>query len=231
MIDHAASKRSRRLDSAVWSICHPACRAPALARLWRCVTGPGGTTGPAAAWTGTLPTSSPPMSQAPPGNGMPAGKLRPAVAAAGGATCGRESRSPCGGDALRPQREREPPLCAGSCCRMARSAASQIRVRLPWERPAPPGRLTPARVRRGFRNIRATAAQPAGAPNPVSPDPAGHQDRRTAARHLATTWGKRPEEKSRSRQDTNAQVKRQAQALTHLALISAAFNLDRALGA
>jgi len=28
-------------------------------------------------------------------------------------------------------------------------------LRHPWERPAPPGRLTPARVRRGFRNIRA----------------------------------------------------------------------------
>jgi hypothetical protein len=53
-----------------------------------------GMTGPAAAWTGTLPTSSPPTSQAPPGNGMPAGKLRPAAAAAGGATRGRESRSP-----------------------------------------------------------------------------------------------------------------------------------------
>jgi hypothetical protein len=27
-------------------------------------------------------------------------------------------------------------------------------LRRPWERPAQPGRLTPARVRRGFRNLR-----------------------------------------------------------------------------
>lgn len=36
----------------------------------------------------------------------------------------------------------------------------------PWEKPAPPERLTPARLRRGFRNIRPTAAIPAGAPKP-----------------------------------------------------------------
>ncbi len=33
--------------------------------------------------------------------------------------------------------------------RLARPLAADLR--LPWERPAPPGRLTPARVRRGFR--------------------------------------------------------------------------------
>ena len=37
---------------------------------------------------------------------------------------------------------------------LARPLAADLR--LPWERPAPPGRLTPARVRRGFRNIHAT---------------------------------------------------------------------------
>ena len=37
--------------------------------------------------------------------------------------------------------------------RLARPLAADLRR--PWERPAPPGRLTPARVRRGFRNIRA----------------------------------------------------------------------------
>ena len=36
--------------------------------------------------------------------------------------------------------------------RLARGLAADIR--LPWQRPCPPGRLTPARVRRGFRNIR-----------------------------------------------------------------------------
>jgi hypothetical protein len=68
--------------------------------------------------------------------------------------------------------------------RLARPLAADLR--LPWERPAPQGRLTPARVRRGFRNIRATAAQPAGAPKPGKPGPGrppGSKNRRPAPRH------------------------------------------------
>src|SRR5260370_36312424 len=53
--------------------------------------------------------------------------------------------------------------------RLARGLAADLRR--PWERPAPPGPLTPARIRRGFRNIRAKAAQPAGAPKPGKPGP------------------------------------------------------------
>ena len=34
-----------------------------------------------------------------------------------------------------------------------------------------PDRLTPARVRRGFRNIRPKTTQPAGAPKPAKPGP------------------------------------------------------------
>jgi hypothetical protein len=68
--------------------------------------------------------------------------------------------------------------------RLARTLADDLRR--PWERPAPPGRLTPARVRRGFRNIRAKAAQPAGAPKPGKPGPGrppGSKNRRPAPRH------------------------------------------------
>ena len=68
--------------------------------------------------------------------------------------------------------------------RLARPLAADLRR--PWERPAPPGRLTPARVRRGFRNIRAKTAQPAGAPKPGKPGPGrppGSKNRRPAARH------------------------------------------------
>src|SRR6266849_265974 len=68
--------------------------------------------------------------------------------------------------------------------RLARPLADDLR--LPWERPAPPGRLTPARVRRGFRNIRATLPCPAGAPKPGKPGPGrppGSKNRRRAARH------------------------------------------------
>ena len=68
--------------------------------------------------------------------------------------------------------------------RLARPLANDLR--LPWERPAPPGRLTPARVRRGFRNIRATSPCPAGAPKPGKPGPGrppGSKNRRPAPRH------------------------------------------------
>src|SRR5262249_48110379 len=68
--------------------------------------------------------------------------------------------------------------------RLARPLAEDLR--LPWERPAPPGRLTPARVRRGFRNIRAIIPCPAGAPKPGKPGPGrppGSRNRRPAPRH------------------------------------------------
>jgi hypothetical protein len=68
--------------------------------------------------------------------------------------------------------------------RLARPLAADLR--LPWERPATAGRLTPARVRRGFRNIRATMPCPAGAPKPGKPGPGrppGSKNRRPAPRH------------------------------------------------
>jgi hypothetical protein len=68
--------------------------------------------------------------------------------------------------------------------RLARPLADDLR--LPWERPAQPGRMTPARVRRGFRNIRATLPCPAGAPKPGKPGPGrppGSKNRRPAPRH------------------------------------------------
>jgi hypothetical protein len=68
--------------------------------------------------------------------------------------------------------------------RLARPLADDLR--LPWERPAPPGRLTPARVRRGFRNIRATVPCLAGAPKPGKPGPGrppGSKNRHPATRH------------------------------------------------
>ncbi|MFF1343199.1 NF041680 family putative transposase [Streptomyces sp. NPDC058290] len=52
---------------------------------------------------------------------------------------------------------------------LARPLAEDLRR--PWERRTEPRRLTPARVRRGFRNIRATAARPAAAPKPSRPGP------------------------------------------------------------
>ena len=72
-------------------------------------------------------------------------------------------------------------IAAHAQLRLARPLAEDLR--LPWERPAPPGRLTPARVRRGFRNIRARLPCPAGAPKPGKPGPgrpSGSRNRRPA---------------------------------------------------
>jgi hypothetical protein len=67
---------------------------------------------------------------------------------------------------------------------LARPLAADLR--LPWQRPCPPGRLTPARVRRGFRNIRQTMPALASAPKPGKPGPGrppGSRNRRPATRH------------------------------------------------
>ena len=75
-------------------------------------------------------------------------------------------------------------IAAHTQLRLARPLAADLRR--PWERPAPPGRLTPARVRRGFRNIRAKLPCPAGAPKPGKPGPGrppGSRNRRPAPRY------------------------------------------------
>ncbi len=75
-------------------------------------------------------------------------------------------------------------IAAHSQLRLARNLSADLRR--PWEKPAPPGRLTPARVRRGFRNIRVITGSPAGAPKPGKPGPGrppGSKNRRPAARH------------------------------------------------
>lgn len=68
--------------------------------------------------------------------------------------------------------------------RLARHLASDLRR--PWEKPTPPERLTPARVRRGFRNLHAKTLSPAGAPKPSRPGPGrppGSKNHRPATRH------------------------------------------------
>jgi hypothetical protein len=65
--------------------------------------------------------------------------------------------------------------------RLARGCTDDLRR--PWERPAPPERLTPARVRRGFRHLRAKTPLPARAPKPSHPGPGrppGTRNRRSA---------------------------------------------------
>ena len=53
--------------------------------------------------------------------------------------------------------------------RLARPLAADLR--LPWQRPQPPGTMTPARVRRGFRCVRDTVGTPAAPPKPCHPGP------------------------------------------------------------
>ncbi|MFB6715949.1 MULTISPECIES: NF041680 family putative transposase [unclassified Streptomyces] len=75
-------------------------------------------------------------------------------------------------------------IAAHTQLRLARPLAEDLRR--PWERSTEPRRLTPARVRRGFRNIRATTARPAGVPQPSSPGPGrppGSKNRKIAPRH------------------------------------------------
>jgi hypothetical protein len=60
-------------------------------------------------------------------------------------------------------------LAAHTQLRLARPLA--VDLHRPWERPLPPDRLTPARVRRGFRYLRGKTIQPARAPKPTHPGP------------------------------------------------------------
>jgi hypothetical protein len=75
-------------------------------------------------------------------------------------------------------------IAAYTQLRLARPVAEDRRK--PWERPTPGRRLTPARVRRGFRNIRATIPLTASAPKPGKPGPGrppGSLNRHPAPRH------------------------------------------------
>ena len=82
--------------------------------------------------------------------------------------------------------------------RLARHLAADLR--LPWQRRCPSGRLTPARVRRGFRNIRQALPDLASAPKPGKPGPGrppGSKNRRPATRHDEGKTVKRNEPKKK----------------------------------
>lgn len=68
--------------------------------------------------------------------------------------------------------------------RLARGLTADLRR--PWEKPTPPERLSPARVRRGFRHLRAKTACLASAPKPSRPGPGrppGRRNKQSAQRH------------------------------------------------
>jgi len=87
--------------------------------------------------------------------------------------------------------------------RLARPLVADLRH--PWERPAAPNRLTPARVRRGFRNIRPTTPLLARAPKPGRPGPGrppGSRNRHPAANYDVGTTVKRNKTITAGRQPT-----------------------------
>jgi hypothetical protein len=79
-------------------------------------------------------------------------------------------------------------IAAHTQLRLARPLAADLRR--PWERPAPPGRLTPARVRRDFgTSARPQPYQPQRR-NPPNPAQDGHPAHETDDPHPATTSAK-----------------------------------------
>ncbi|CAO0828248.1 hypothetical protein SMICM17S_04716 [Streptomyces microflavus] len=89
---------------------------------------------------------------------------------------------------------RRQPAAAGRWTWLVIAAHTQLRparplaedLRNPWERPTRHGRLTPARVRRGFRCLHGKTPQPANAPNPttaVPGRPIGTKNKNRAREH------------------------------------------------
>ncbi len=75
-------------------------------------------------------------------------------------------------------------IAAYAQLQLARALATDLRR--PWKKPALPNKLSPARVRRGFRNLRTKAGSPARAPKPSRPGPGrppGSKNSRPAIRH------------------------------------------------
>jgi hypothetical protein len=91
-------------------------------------------------------------------------------------------------------------IAAHTQLRLARHLA--VDLRRPWEKPLPPERLTPARVRRGFRHLRAKISQPAHAPKPSHPGPGRPQGVKNRYRATRYDVGKTI---TRTTADTSAQ--------------------------
>ena len=85
------------------------------------------------------------------------------------------SKAPSAG----PHQRCRPPDQADRWTWLVVAAYTQLRLarelvddqRLPWERPRDPTKLTPARVRRGFRRLHPTLGTPASAPKSDRPGP------------------------------------------------------------
>jgi hypothetical protein len=93
--------------------------------------------------------------------------------------------------------------------RLARPLAADLRR--PWEKPSPPNRLTPARVRRNFRHLRPQAACPAQAPKSSRPGPGrppGRKNTRPTPRYDVHTVRKPGTTKQRTKKSTTPRPRR-----------------------
>jgi hypothetical protein len=96
-------------------------------------------------------------------------------------------------------------IIIAACTQLRLAAPLAADLRLPWQRPQPPGTMTPARVRRGFRCVRDQVGTPAAPPKPCTPGPGrpkGSPNRHKAPRHDV---GKHhPEGKKRTKRPAKA---------------------------
>jgi hypothetical protein len=100
-------------------------------------------------------------------------------------------------------------LAAYTQLRLARPAAADLRR--PWEQPAPAQRLTPARVRRGFRHLRPQLPCPASAPKPSRSGPGrppGRTNTHPTPRHDVHIIGKTDTIQRRKRKSTTPRPRR-----------------------
>ena len=74
-----------------------------------------------------------------------------------------------------------------------------------WERPRPPGQLSPYRARRGFPRLLCAVGSPAAAPKPSGRSPGRSKGRRSgpAVRHPAI---KKPTKKPRKKRPTTTKA-------------------------
>jgi hypothetical protein len=96
--------------------------------------------------------------------------------------------------------------------RLARDRTTDLRR--PWEKHRPAHRLSPARVRRGFRNLRPQLTCPAAVPKPSRPGPgrpAGTPNHQPATRHdvhTVTSTNKQKTKRGNKKKSSNPQPRR-----------------------
>jgi hypothetical protein len=100
-------------------------------------------------------------------------------------------------------------ICAWTQLYLARSLAAA--TRLPWQRPAPPGEMTPGQVRAGFRRARQTTGTPASPAKPAGPGPGRPKGSRNARKAPRQPVGKPQVKPKTKRKRATEQARKQKQ--------------------